>query len=66
MSGLDDHEMLRTFNCGIGMVLIVKKGAVSEAKTLLRDAGESVIYDLGTLVGRQGEEEQVEMKCALA
>lgn len=65
-SGLDDHEMLRTFNCGIGMVLIVKKGAVSEAKTLLRDAGESVIYDLGTLVGRQGEEEQVEMKCALA
>ena len=66
ISGLDDHEMLRTFNCGIGMVLIVKKDAVDEAKALLRDAGESVVYDLGVLVSRQGEEEQVEMKAALS
>lgn len=65
-SGLDDHEMLRTFNCGIGMVLIVKKEHVDEAKELLRGAGETVIYDMGTLVARQGEEEQVEMKCTLA
>ena len=65
-SGLDDHEMLRTFNCGIGMVLIVKKEHVDEAKALLREAGENVIYDLGTLVTRQGDEEQVEMKCTLA
>ncbi|KAL7482259.1 hypothetical protein ACHAW6_007936 [Cyclotella cf. meneghiniana] len=65
-SGLDDREMLRTFNCGIGMVLIVKKECVDEAKDLLRDAGESVVYDLGQLVDRQGKEEQVEMKCLLA
>jgi len=64
-SGLDDHEMLRTFNCGIGMVLIVKKDAVDEAKALLRETGESVVYELGTLVDRQGSEEQVEMKCTL-
>jgi len=66
ISGLDDHEMLRTFNCGIGMVLIVKKDVVEEAKTLLRDAGEGVIYDLGVLSECELGEEQVEMKCTLA
>lgn len=65
-SGLDDREMLRTFNCGIGMVLIVKKDVVDEAKALLREAGESVIYDLGALTSREGDEEQVEMKCGLS
>ncbi len=65
-SGLDDYEMLRTFNNGVGMVLIVKSDAVEEAKTLLRGAGEDVIYDLGILTERQGDEEQVEMKCSLA
>jgi phosphoribosylaminoimidazole (AIR) synthetase len=65
-SGLGDHEMLRTFNCGIGMVLIVKREQVDGAKDLLREAGELVIYDLGSLVARQGDEEQVDMKCTLA
>eukprot|EP00804_Cyclotella_cryptica_P016679 CCRYP_002001-RA/>CCRYP_002001-RA protein AED:0.03 eAED:0.03 QI:1108/0.5/1/1/1/1/3/345/870 len=65
-SGLDDHEMLRTFNCGIGMVLIVKKECADETKDLLRETGESVVYELGQLVDRLGEEEQVEMKCLLA
>lgn len=66
ISGLDDYELLRTFNCGIGMVLIVKKDFVDEAKTLLRDAGEGVVYDLGALTDRKGDEEQVEMKSSLS
>jgi phosphoribosylaminoimidazole (AIR) synthetase len=66
ISGLDDREMLRTFNCGIGMVLIVKKDCVDEVKALLREAGEGVTYDLGVLTERQGSEEQVEMKSNLA
>ncbi len=61
-SGLDDGEMLRTFNCGIGMVLIVTKDNVEEAKMLLREAGEEAI-DLGVLVDGKGE--QVVMKSKL-
>lgn len=49
-SGLDDNEMLRTFNCGVGMVLIVDAKDADEAKKLLLDAGESEVYDLGILV----------------
>lgn len=61
-SGLDDPEMLRTFNCGIGMVLIVKSDKVDEAKSLLSQAGEEV-FDMGTLVAGDGE--QVVMKASL-
>ena len=62
-SGLDDDGMLRTFNCGIGMVLIVKGDKVDEAKSLLEAAGETVC-DLGVLVS--GEGEQVVMRSSLA
>ncbi len=53
-SGLDDNEMLRTFNCGVGMVLILNPENVAEAKDMLLAAGEKEVYDLGTLVGESG------------
>lgn len=62
-SGLDDDGMLRTFNCGIGMVLIVNKEKVEEAKALLATAGETV-FDLGVLTS--GEESKVTMKSKLS
>ena len=62
-SGLDDKEMLRTFNCGIGMVLIVKTDKVEEAKQILKDAGENTIYDMGTLVASGSK--TVQMKASL-
>jgi len=34
VSGLDDHEMLRTFNYDIEMVLILKKDVLDETKVL--------------------------------
>ena len=49
---VDDIEMLRTFNCGIGMVVIVSNDYVKEATKLLESQGEAV-YKIG--VCRSGE-----------
>ena len=38
-SGLDDDGMLRTFNCGVGFVLIVKADKVYECMDLLKEGG---------------------------
>jgi formyltetrahydrofolate-dependent phosphoribosylglycinamide formyltransferase len=48
-SGLDDPAMLRTFNCGIGMVLIVEGSNVPMVKEMLANVGEAC-YPLGTVV----------------
>jgi phosphoribosylaminoimidazole synthetase len=53
-SGLDDKEMLRTFNCGIGMVLIIHQANVSAVKEMLKSTSDDVVYDLGVLVEGSG------------
>ena len=40
--GLDQAEMLKTFNAGIGMVLVVDADQADALTALLRDAGEQV------------------------
>jgi len=53
---VDDAEMFRTFNMGIGFVVIVPPAAVEAAARLLRDAGERV-FRLGEIVtGERGVE----------
>ena len=65
-SGLDDHEMLRTFNCGIGMVLVVNSENVTAVKAILSQTGEEVVYDLGSVVaGVEGEAPKVVMTAQL-
>ncbi|MCA3564927.1 MAG: phosphoribosylformylglycinamidine cyclo-ligase [Methylocystis sp.] len=39
--GVAEHEMLRTFNCGIGMALIVDGGKLDTLMTVLQRAGEA-------------------------
>jgi phosphoribosylformylglycinamidine cyclo-ligase len=39
--GIGDQEMLRTFNCGIGMVAVVAAGRAGEVARLLAGAGEA-------------------------
>jgi phosphoribosylformylglycinamidine cyclo-ligase len=51
---IDDTEMLRTFNCGIGLVIIVPSDTTAQAHEMLEASGETV-YRLGEVqAGGQG------------
>ncbi|KPQ13898.1 MAG: phosphoribosylformylglycinamidine cyclo-ligase PurM [Rhodobacteraceae bacterium HLUCCO18] len=50
---LDQAEMLRTFNAGIGMVLVVDAGQADAVEDSLRDAGETV-FRIGTVAPGDG------------
>src|SRR6266566_3549192 len=52
--GIAEPELLRTFNCGIGMVAIVKPDAIDEVTAVLAEAGESVAL-LGEVIPAAGE-----------
>ena len=45
---ITDTEMLRTFNCGIGMVVCVPAEGADQASTILEEAGETV-YRIGEI-----------------
>jgi phosphoribosylformylglycinamidine cyclo-ligase len=54
MGGVEEREMLRTFNCGIGMIAIVPVARADEAQAVLTRAGERV-FRIGHLVKGKGE-----------
>ena len=54
---VDDVEMARTFNCGIGMVVIVAKENAATAVAHLQASGESV-FAIGEIRRRTGGEAQ--------
>jgi phosphoribosylformylglycinamidine cyclo-ligase len=47
-------ELLRTFNCGIGMIVIVKPDAIAQVTDILTEAGESV-HLLGEVIAAEGD-----------
>lgn len=49
LGNVTDHEMHRTFNCGIGMVLVVEKDGVSEVLEILKAQNEEA-FVIGKLV----------------
>ncbi|KAF8506605.1 aminoimidazole ribonucleotide synthetase [Russula emetica] len=49
-------EMVRTFNCGIGMVLVVSREQVDAAIETLGKAGQKEVYAIGEVVGSPGVE----------
>lgn len=53
---IDDYEMYRVFNCGIGMVLIIDGEHVEAVMSELSNAGE-VVWHIGTTRKRFKEEE---------
>jgi phosphoribosylformylglycinamidine cyclo-ligase len=54
-AGIDAQEMARTFNCGIGMVLVVSPDRVDAVRGILQGAGEQVAV-IGTIRPRAGDE----------
>jgi len=54
--GVAAEEMLRVFNCGIGMAVVIKPENVEAATALLQAQGETV-HRLGTIESCEGEAE---------
>ncbi len=49
---LPDDEMLRTFNCGIGMIIVASAGRSGEVVAALQEAGETPLH-IGEVVCRE-------------
>jgi len=52
--GIAELELLRTFNCGIGMIAIVKPDAVNQVTDVFTAGGETVAL-LGEVIETQGD-----------
>ncbi len=52
--GVAEREMLRTFNCGIGMIVVAEAAKAQEAEEVLCGEGENPVF-LGEVVAAEGE-----------
>src|SRR5690606_8147174 len=57
-ANMSQAELLKTFNCGVGMILVVAPDAAESVENLLREAGETV-YRMGEIVVADGSDEPV-------
>jgi phosphoribosylformylglycinamidine cyclo-ligase len=53
--GVSEAEMLRTFNCGIGMIAVVARDKADAVASMLRESGEDVAVIGEISAGRDGE-----------
>ncbi|EEG09336.1 phosphoribosylformylglycinamidine cyclo-ligase [Pseudogulbenkiania ferrooxidans] len=57
---VDAQEMYRTFNCGIGMVVILDAADADQAAAILTEQGETVSR-IGVIRARNGDEHQTQV-----
>ena len=57
---VETQEMYRTFNCGIGMVLVVNSGDADAIQKFLQQQGE-IVYQIGRIRSCQGDEHQTQV-----
>jgi phosphoribosylformylglycinamidine cyclo-ligase len=50
MGGITEAEMLRTFNCGIGLIVVVEQSQAAAVAALLKQNGEENVVPLGDVV----------------
>ncbi|GEA59513.1 phosphoribosylformylglycinamidine cyclo-ligase [Vibrio comitans] len=55
------HEMYRTFNCGVGLIVALPQDQAQQAVALLNEEGENA-WVIGQIAEANGEEEQVEIR----
>ena len=65
VGNLAEREMLRTFNCGIGMIVVVTRDEAQDVAAVLCDQGENVVQ-LGVIASRQNAGERVRPSGRLA
>jgi phosphoribosylformylglycinamidine cyclo-ligase len=57
---IDTYEMYRTFNCGVGIIMVVPQSDLDSALAQLNELGENA-WHIGNIAQRNGNEEQVEI-----
>ncbi|MCL9782135.1 phosphoribosylformylglycinamidine cyclo-ligase [Vibrio sp. S4M6] len=58
---VDTHEMYRTFNCGVGLIIALPHAQAEQAVELLTEEGEKA-WVIGEIAQSNGTEEQVEIR----
>ena len=56
--GVEAHEMLRTFNCGVGMIVVVSADKAEIVAQALKAEGETVVT-LGRMIAREAKDQGV-------
>ena len=59
-ANLNNQELFKTFNCGIGMVLIVKEEIKDKVITSLRKSKE-VVFEIGKITKKDLNDKQIQI-----
>lgn len=59
-ANLSEDELFKTFNCGIGMVLIIKKESKDRVIESLRSSNE-IVFEIGKIIKKNHNDKQIQI-----